>query len=30
MAKARIHSEFTMARARERFEDIYLRLVNDK
>jgi glycosyltransferase involved in cell wall biosynthesis len=30
MAKARIHSEFTMARARERFEDIYLRLVNEK
>jgi glycosyltransferase involved in cell wall biosynthesis len=30
MAKARIHAEFTMARARERFEDIYLRLVNDK
>ncbi|GJH29538.1 glycosyltransferase [Caballeronia novacaledonica] len=30
MAKARIHAEFTMMRARERFEDIYLRLVQEK
>jgi hypothetical protein len=30
MAKARIHAEFTMMRARERFEDIYLRLVEEK
>jgi len=30
MAKARIHAEFTMARARERFEDLYQRLVEER